>query len=197
MKLTRRPFLPWAVVALALGSVTTSGSEWKFRHHFIDRDLPGDSYGQTSLVDVDKDGDLDFITGGKDAQKSVYWFEFKAPDQWVRHLVGTNHPSDVGGTAIDVDGDGWVDHVAGGVWFRNPGNPREEPFERIVFDPQLNAVHDLVAADLDRDGRLDLISMSDKNNLRWYRIPKNPREPWEPHPVATGVHAGVAVGDID
>ena len=91
-------------------------AEMKFEHHFIDRDLPGDSYGQTSLVDVDHDGDLDFITGGKDPQKHVFWFERRSADEWVRHVLGENHPSDVGGTAIDVDGDGWVDHVSGGVW---------------------------------------------------------------------------------
>lgn len=89
--------------------------EFAFRHHYIDRDLPGGSYGQTCLVDVDRDGDLDFITGGKDEHKSVYWFEFRSAGDWVRHTIGVNHPSDVGGTALDVDGDGWLDHVAGGV----------------------------------------------------------------------------------
>jgi hypothetical protein len=183
---------------LAAVSPVMHASEFKFRHHFMDRDLPGDSYGQTCLVDVDKDGDLDFITGGKDPQKSVYWFEYRGADDWVRHLIGTDQPSDVGGTAIDVDGDGWLDHVAGGVWYRNPGKPRIEAFERIVFDKQLNAVHDLVAGDIDSDRRLDIVTMSDKNNLRWYRIPPgDPRQPWEAHEIGPGVHAGVALGDID
>jgi hypothetical protein len=172
-------------------------AEFAFRHHYIDRDLPGASYGQTSLVDVDRDGDLDFITGGKGPDLSVFWFEFQAPDDWVRHLLGTHHPSDVGGTAIDLDGDGWPDHVAGGVWYRNTGRPRQEPFERIVFDRELTAVHDLVAADLDRDGRADVITMSDKNNLRWYKIPPDSRQPWGRHDIGPGVHSGVAVGDLD
>src|SRR4051812_47384319 len=74
-----------------------AAAEMRFKHHFIDRDLPGDSYGQTSLVDVDRDGDLDFITGGKDAKKHVFWFENQGPDKWVRHVLGEDHPSDVGG----------------------------------------------------------------------------------------------------
>src|SRR5690349_19735680 len=175
-----------------------SRAELRFAHHFIDADLPGKEYGQTSLVDVDRDGDLDFITGGKDPQKHVFWFEFQGPDKWVRHVLGDNHPSDVGGTAIDVDGDGWVDHVSGGVWYRNTGEPREQPFERIVFDKDLSAVHDLVAADIDGDGRKDIVTMSDRNNLRWYTIPKDdPRKTWLRHDIGPGVHAGVAVGDID
>src|SRR3982751_3886831 len=150
----------YAVLAVA----SSSGAEFRFAHHFIDADLHGREYGQTSLVDVDRDGDLDFITGGKDAQKHVFWFEFQGADKWVRHVLGDNHPSDVGGTAIDVDGDGCVDHVSGGVWYRNTGKPREEPFERHVFDKDLAAVHDLVLADIDGDGRKDVVTMSDRNN---------------------------------
>ena len=41
------------------------------------------------------------------------------------------------------------------------------------------------------------MSMSDKNNLRWYRIPDDPRRPWQRQDIGPGVHAGVAVGDID
>jgi hypothetical protein len=168
-----------------------------FRHHYIDRDLPGSNYGQTSIVDLDRDGDLDFITGGAGTERTVYWFEYQQPDKWVRHVLGTRHPSDVGGTAIDVDRDGWVDHVAGGVWYRNTGSPRTQSFERHVFDPELAAVHDLVAADLDSDGRLDIVTMSDKNNLRWYRIAEKPSEHWQRTDIGPGVHAGVAVADVD
>ena len=176
---------------------STAHANFKFAHHYIDRDLPGDSYGQTSLVDVDRDGDLDFITGGRDDRKRVFWFEYDGPDRWTRHVLGENHPSDVGGVAIDVDRDGWVDHVAGGAWYRNTGKPRTAPFERLVFDKDLAAVHDVVAADLDGDGRLDVITMSDKNNLRWYRVAADPKQPWERHDIGPGVHAGAAVGDID
>ena len=190
-----RRHLAGVFAVLALGAAARGDLE--FRHHFIDRDLPGDSYGQTSLVDVDRDGDLDFITGGRDARRHVFWFERQASDRWVRHLLGEQHPSDVGGTAFDVDGDGWVDHVSGGVWYRNTGKPREEPFERIVFDAELAAVHDLVAADVDGDGRTDVVSMSDRNNLRWYRTGDDPRRLWARHDIGPGVHAGVAVGDID
>lgn len=185
------------ILAGLLATPGTRAAGLSFQHHAIDRALPGSSYGQTSLVDVDQDGDLDFITGGNAEGRSVFWFEFRGADTWVRHLVGKDHPSDVGGTAIDVDGDGWVDHVAGGVWYRNTGRPRDEAFERIVFDPELKSVHDLVAADLNGDGQLEIVTLSDKNNLRWYRIPKDARQPWMRHDVGAGVHAGLAVGDLD
>lgn len=170
---------------------------FRFRHHFIDRDLPASAYGQTSLVDLDRDGDLDFITGGRDADRTVYWFQYQQPDVWKRHVLGKQHPSDVGGTAIDVDGDGWIDHVSGGVWYRNSQQPGLQPFQRIVFDAQLQSIHDLVAADLDGDGRREIVTMSDKNDLRWYRIPSDPHQLWKHTVIAPGVHAGIAVGDVD
>ena len=54
----------------------------------------------------------------------MVWWEYCAPDHWVRHSVGTGHTSAAGGNAADIDGDGWVDLIAGNSWYRNPKNPR-------------------------------------------------------------------------
>ena len=56
----------------------------KFEYHLIDK--IGRQMGQTSLVDVDKDGDLDWIAGCNGG--TIWWFEYKGPDNWVRHLLG-------------------------------------------------------------------------------------------------------------
>lgn len=182
----------WAAVLLAC---SVHAAEPKFKHRYIDPELPGGSWGQTALVDVDKDGRLDFITGQSRGQ--IVWYRQEAMDRWVRLKLGENSPSDVGGKALDVDGDGWVDFVTGGAWYRNTGKPRTEPFERIAFDPQLASVHDVEVADVDGDGRPDILTMSDKNNLRWYRIPNDPRQSWERHDIGPSVHAGIGVGDLD
>ena len=78
-----RPLVIAAEFAL-FALVSFCHAEFRFAHHFIDPDLPGKEYGQTSRVDIDRDGDLDFITGGKDLQKHVFWFEYQSPDKWVR-----------------------------------------------------------------------------------------------------------------
>lgn len=178
------------LIALALVPVQDR-EKFSFRHHYIDRDLPGSAYGQTALADIDKDGDLDFVTGR--ANGDITWFAYEAPDRWKRHLLGRKSPSDVGGRVLDVDRDGTLDFVAGGAWYKHaPG-----PFTRHVFDGKLRAVHDVVVADLDGDGRPDVLTMSDKNNLRWYGIPDDPATPWARHDIGPSVHAGIAVGDID
>jgi hypothetical protein len=185
-------------------------ADLQFRHHFISRELPakdqtvGD-YGLTALVDVDRDGDLDFVLGGRPFKPSqLYWFEFQAPDRWVQHLVGTNYLSDVGLAALDVDGDGWMDLVCSGVWYRNPGQPREQAFERIMFDENAAGAHDILLADMDGDGRPDVVMMGDErttlNALCWYSIPKDPRQRWARHFISPPVHGAITprgVADLD
>jgi len=147
------------------------------------------------VADLDRDGRPDFITGR--SRGDILWYRLESRNDWVRHRLGDRSPSDVGGAALDVDRDGWVDFVTGGAWYRNTGQPREEIFERIVFDKDLAAVHDVVVADVDADGHSDVLTMSDKNNLRWYRVAKDPRQPWQRFDIGPSVHAGIGVGDVD
>jgi hypothetical protein len=167
---------------------------FRFRHHVIDTDLPAAYFGQTVLADLDNDGRLEFILGRWNGE--VYWYKCHAPDNWSRHLLATDSPSAVGGCALDVDGDGWLDYVAGGAWFRNSRRP-DQPFARVVFDPALSDVHDLVAADIDGDGRPEILTMSDPNGLWWHKIADDPASLWPGHRISDPVHAGLSVGDLD
>jgi FG-GAP-like repeat len=208
LAITLAPFLAIGFFGQVANRTERQESKLRFQHHYVDPDLPRGgpdgkrfNYGQTALTDLDIDGDLDFITGQQQwAGGNIYWYEFQAPDQWARHLLGQDSPSDVGAAVLDVDGDGRTDLITGGVWYRNPGNPRQAQFERIVFDKTLASVHDVVVAQIDRDGKNDIVTMSDKNNLRWYRIPEDPRQPWQRVDIGSSVHAGIApsgVGDLD
>ena len=179
-----------------------------FKHQFIEQKLEGDAWGQTSFSDVDRDGDLDFVTGQRGGP--IRWYEFRKGEPWRKHLIGDPSPSDVGGTMLDVDGDQWPDMVAGGAWYRNPHstgeNPTGEDWSKHVFDENLRKVHDIIAADIDGDGRSDIVTMagemegitkSDSQDLRWYKIPADPALPWTFQRIADSVHSGIAAADLD
>ncbi len=169
--------------------------KFQFQPHLIDTTLPKRKYyAQTVLADLDNDGQKEFILGQQ--YGDIYWYKRGLNKQWTRHLLGRKSPSDVGACAFDVDGDGWIDFVTGGAWYQN-SRSANRPFKRHVFDRNLKAVHDLVAADIDGDGQLEVLTMSDKNNLRWYKISADPTQPWARHDIGSSVHAGLSVGDID
>ncbi|MEA2062251.1 MAG: VCBS repeat-containing protein [Gemmatimonadota bacterium] len=182
-----------------------SGSEgFRFRHHFIQQELERDAWGQTSMADIDKDGDLDFITGRRNGV--IRWYEYRGPDSWHPHQIGERSPSDVGGLTLDVNGDGWLDMVAGGSWYENPGGSADISWTEHVFDPELSSVHDIVAADLDGDGLPEVLTMggdmkgvthSETKDLRWYKIPPAPGELWAMKRIGDSVHSGLAAADID
>jgi hypothetical protein len=188
-------------LAVSMAVFTCAAAEFpKFSVHTIDHF--GKSIGQTALADVDKDGDLDWIAGNASySGGEVCWWEFRGPDDWVRHAMGKGN-TDVGGAAFDVNGDGWVDFVAGSILLMNSGDPRNK-----AFTPhEIGTIHshDTEFADVNGDGKMDLIANSDKAGLFWYEIPANPRERWIEHRIASikehKVHGGVsprAVADLD
>jgi len=166
----------------------------RFECYTIDK--IGHNMGQASLVDIDKDGDLDWVVGCQGGD--IWWFEYQGPDKWVRHNLGHQAPTDVGGVVFDIDGDGWLDHVAGAAWYRNTGKPREQEF--VKYPNATTNCHDNVLADIDGDKKLDVVALSDRSGLFWYAIPSDPAQAWVQHKIGEGVHGGVdpaGAADLD
>lgn len=158
--------------------------------------------GQTSLADIDRDGDLDWVTGQAfHSGSNVWWWEYQTPDRWIRHFIGKGN-TDVGGSVYDLNKDGWPDLFSGSKILINTGKPKKEPFKEF----EIGAIpsHDSEFADINKDGEMDAIANSDIAGLFWYEIPKDPTKPWTTHVVANKdqhkIHGGVspkAVGDMD
>jgi hypothetical protein len=142
-------------------------------------------------------------------EPNVFWYE-NLGDGWKRHVIAPRGGLyALGGALGDVDGDGRVDLVIGqalgarGIyWLRQPEDPREKWSLHLVSE-RFEKYHDLVLADVDDDGDLELVGCSQRSEtVFYYDIPADPTvEPWPEenlHVVCEDLHVeGLLVVDID
>jgi len=106
-----------------------NGEQMSWPQHLIDK-----SWSQAhsiTLADLDRDGDLDLVTGkrffahnGSDpdehAPLGVYWYELKrgAAIEWEKHIIsyGEGIGSGLSIPVVDLDADGDLDVVVTGKW---------------------------------------------------------------------------------
>ena len=110
MKTTRRSMLVLGVIWLAFADQAAAEMP-RFKSYQIG-DV-GRSMGQTSLVDIDRDGDLDVFSGGGPLSETTHrCFVWENRDgkggQWTEHMVLEGKRCHEA-KAADVDADGDID----------------------------------------------------------------------------------------
>jgi hypothetical protein len=174
----------------------TFAQDINFKVHLIGKF--GYNFGATALVDVDKDGFLDYVYGQRG---TMYWLKYISSSEWKLYDLGNGAKTDVGGVAHDVNRDGWIDFVVGDSWFENTGNPTEEKF--ILHWKDMIEAHDNIIADIDMDGIKDVVSISNKPDhpyTVWYKIPADYTLDWESTIIGSGIHGGIGpagAGDLN
>jgi hypothetical protein len=153
-------------------------------------DLPASTVGwhflYTKAVDLDADGDLDVIAGGRASRRAFGRKE-----------------------GLDDPALAWV----GIRWFENPGREaaRELPLWRAhAIDAGSRSGHGFELGDVDGDGDLDLANANsdfdtpeDEENVVWYQNPGRGRltEEWPRHELLRSAEfyakEQVAIGDLD
>jgi hypothetical protein len=168
-------------------------------------------------MQVDGRSGIDLVIGSKGEGASIGWLESPADNPrelaaWKFHVL-----REAGWVmslqAHDMDHDGDLDVLAsdrkGGVrgvlWLEHPGAKAAgagADWRERRIGGQDQQVMFLTRADLDRDGRLDVLcAVSGGRPSLFFRATGNPDEPWSTReiaiPVDCGTGKGVAVGDID
>jgi hypothetical protein len=150
---------------------------------------------QQSLADVDNDSDLDIIVGSNTG--TIWWFENIDGKVFTRHLLGEMAKTDKGGVAVDVDGDGLIDQVSGGTWFKNPGN-KTDKWQR--FENGAIFAYDMLATDLNNDGKPEIIATSELEGTWAYFPGTKPEKKWKKVEIGVGAPGGIGpkgFGDFD
>lgn len=151
--------------------------------------------------DWDKDGHVDVLTSLD--HKVVL---LKGP-KWTAHVIdhivqgrsrNTVRPTCIHSCLMDVDGDGDLDLVGSNVtvfWLECPDDPFSgKPWTYRVVDDRILGTHCLITGDVNRDGKLDLIANSGRNqgtdypeSLTWLEVPPDPHhaKSWIRHVFAT------------
>lgn len=210
-----------------MGTVTQFDTADYWQQLILDGMPPVGGYeglGCLTVADLDGDGHPEIFTGGYGA---MLWYR-PATGERGRVIDGAFH---VGLTAVDIDGDGCLELVAPQVrhpddptaiyvpekrytgneryllaWFK-PGKTLRDPWTRHLIDPEMprgGGAHDVLAADMDGDGELELVANCVGGvdpGLYIYKRPRNPRnphEPWKRYVVQEGrFEEGLAVADVD
>ena len=129
-----------------------------------------DSVRSVFVIDVDGDGDMDFLSTSVD-NNSVSWWQNNGSEVFTKIDIdtGANGATDV--TAADVDGDGDIDVLSANqtdttiALYLNNGS---EVFTKKIITNSLGGARFVHFSDLDSDGDLDIITAATSDDLSWF-----------------------------
>ena len=150
---------------------TNTTAQIPFTEHFI-----GDASGVAGLfnIDLDKDGDMDIISGS--ANDGISWWRNDGgnPVNWTEFIVDGAFIGCFSVVSIDIENDGDLD-ILGTGWnlseialWKNEGG---EPFtwSKQILDNNFVSAHEVFTCDFDDDGDADVFGAAANDEMSWWR----------------------------
>lgn len=175
-----------------------------FEHIIIDKNNPKNPHCK-AIADLDGDGYGELIAASSDGD-GLFWYRY--PSLTKHKIADGSFTTDM--AVGDVDNDGYIDIIIpnnnGLMWFRNPkgygGNPEKDSWEAININSEGANMHDVEIADLDGDGKLDIVT---RHQSGFGRMMGNQIHIWKQNSPKSWNHQtfncphgeGLKVADID
>jgi hypothetical protein len=156
-------------------------------------------------VDMDADGDLDILTSDrKGPMRGCRWLENPGAAEaqkknWPNHFMGCRNKEVMFLTVTDIDEDGLQDVLVAANFQKSSEivilrrlNTRGQSWKSYVipYPDQTGTAKAVVVADIDRDGRKDIVfscehARAPKSGLMWLSRTKGVFEgQWQPHDIS-------------
>ena len=191
--------------------MTGNSRPWELT--ILDADPPMQDTASMAVGDIDADGRLEFVVGGGcvTPDGTLAWYR---PSTGEKGVIATGH-FQCGVALEDIDGDGKFEVITGhsvdstdyapGIWKINwfkPVGGLDGPWKQFTIDPKaVGLPHDVLFADIDGDGRRELIAAHvyvSNPGLYIYRPGTDVTQPWHRHEVQRGYFGdGTAAADVD
>lgn len=182
-----------AAVCVTAGCLAPSrAAEVPFTRIVVDAASPADPWMKLA-GDFTGDGYPDIMVCGSTGPLVLYAY----PD-WKKSVISPDAGSESGSAAADIDGDGDLDAVIGTEWYENPLSGGKAGAIAWAGHPLGDGgTHDIVTADLDRDGKADVIMRSESaHDVYLFRQVSPVSWTRKVLPYTAGYN-GLAVADMD
>ena len=128
------------------------------------------------IADIDNDDDQDIIGAAINSNEVAWWRnDGSNPIQWTKEVIDDNYSGAIYVCAEDINGDGYIDVVATAAiahqicWWSNNGGVPIQWTKHLIISNYTEA-HGIIATDLDKDGKMDLVSTAAAlNKITWWK----------------------------